>query len=230
VASVVDICNTGLGLIGDRATLSSIDPPEGSAQGDHCARWWPIARDEALASYDWNFASTTASLALLDDSVNDHPNWPYAFALPNDCVVARELVLPNGSTIPLDSGNEAEWELAQTDANAPVLFCAYEEVSLRFTKRLTNPLRYPPKLVTALGYLMGSYLAGPVIKGKAGMQTSVGMRQYWDKFSAEAAVVDANQRRHRARHTPSSVRARGATLTRTVEEGTARRELPYWAN
>ena len=221
MASVVDICNTGLALLGDRATLASIDPPEGSAQADHCAQFWPIARDEALASHNWRFCFTVSSLAALDASLNSHPHWLFAYALPTDFLVARELVLENGSILAY-TPDQPQWEIAQTDAGTPVLFTNYEDVALGFTKRVSNPQRYPAKLVSALGYLMASYLAGPVIKGKSGMQTSVAMRQYWDKLSMEAAVTDANQGHTKAVYTPASVRARGAS-------NVSRRELPFWA-
>jgi len=44
VASTVDICNLALGYLGDTATVSSLNPPDGSAQAQHCARFYPIAR------------------------------------------------------------------------------------------------------------------------------------------------------------------------------------------
>ena len=56
MASEVDICNLALGHLGDNATVSSISPPEGSAQAEHCARFYPIARDALLEMHNWNFA------------------------------------------------------------------------------------------------------------------------------------------------------------------------------
>ena len=56
MASVVDICNLALAHIGDDATVSSIDPPEGSAQAEHCKRFYAIARDTMLQMHNWNFA------------------------------------------------------------------------------------------------------------------------------------------------------------------------------
>ena len=44
--SVVEICNLALSHLGDRATVVSIDPPEGSAQAEHCKTYWPLC-DEA---------------------------------------------------------------------------------------------------------------------------------------------------------------------------------------
>ena len=51
MSSVVDICNIALSRLGDRATVTSIDPPEGSAQADHCRRFYPIALKTILAAY-----------------------------------------------------------------------------------------------------------------------------------------------------------------------------------
>lgn len=48
MASEVDICNLALARLGDNATVASIDPPEGSAQAEHCARFYAIARDSLL--------------------------------------------------------------------------------------------------------------------------------------------------------------------------------------
>ena len=65
MASVVDICNLALGHLGDPATVSSIDPPEGSAQAQHCARFYPIARDSLLEMHSWNFSTYREALAHL---------------------------------------------------------------------------------------------------------------------------------------------------------------------
>ena len=48
MASEVDICNLALGHLGDNATVASLNPPEGSVQAQHCARFYPIARDALL--------------------------------------------------------------------------------------------------------------------------------------------------------------------------------------
>ena len=62
MSSVVDICNIALSRLGDRATVTSIDPPEGSAQADHCRRFYPIALKTILATYNWSFATTRKEL------------------------------------------------------------------------------------------------------------------------------------------------------------------------
>ena len=228
MASVVTFCNIALTHLGDRATVASIDPPEGSAQADHCAMFWPVARDEALSSEDWRFASTVATLAALDDSLQTDPRWRYGYVVPADFLVARELVFSDGNTVTLEPGSPL-WELGTLASGAPIIFCNYENVALRYTRKIADPNRYPAKFGTALTYLLASYLAGPVVKGKSGAQASQTARAAWDRLRGEAAVTDANQARTSSAFTPAGVRVRGGTTDRTVEDGVARRELPYWA-
>ena len=53
MASEIAICNLALSHLGDAANIASIDPPEGSAQAEHCATFYPIARDSLLEMHDW---------------------------------------------------------------------------------------------------------------------------------------------------------------------------------
>ena len=43
MATEVDICNLALAHLGDDATIATIKPPEGSAQAEKAARFYPIA-------------------------------------------------------------------------------------------------------------------------------------------------------------------------------------------
>ena len=63
MASDVDICNLALSFLGDDANVSSISPPEGSQQSEHCARFYPIARDGLLQMHNWNWASRRVALS-----------------------------------------------------------------------------------------------------------------------------------------------------------------------
>jgi hypothetical protein len=227
MATVVDLNNVALGLLGDRATLTSIDPPEGSAQADHCARFWPIARDEALASEDWQFASTYATVVALDE---EHEHWTYVYTLPADCLIVREGRYGEDAVFAGLDPVSPQFEMSTNASGTIVLLTHADVMSVRYTRRVTNPTRYPPKLVTAMAYLLASYLAGPIVKGKAGVQMSIAMRQMWDKLSKEAAVTDANQGSARHKFVPGLVRARGARGEDTIiERGQYRYSLPFWA-
>lgn len=225
--SVVSICNMALSLIGDRATLTSIDPPEGSAQADHCARFWPIARDEALASYDWGFARRTAEIAAF--ATEDHPVWAYAFARPADFLVARRLGYTEDGQTVLYPG-DPYFEEGTTSTGQPVFYTDVEVGVLRYTRSVNDPTRYPPKFVTAVSYVLAGYLAGAIVKGRSGAQLAQAMRQQGMFLLSDAAVVDANQSHENTRFRPSSLAARGAVGdTRTLQDGQYRRELPFWS-
>ena len=81
MASEVDICNLALGHLGDNATVASLNPPEGSVQAQHCARFYPIARDALLEMAYWNFSMRRVALPSL---AMDWPEYKYAYALPGD--------------------------------------------------------------------------------------------------------------------------------------------------
>ena len=65
MASDTDICNLALSHLGDEASVVTIDPPEGSPQADHCARFYPIARDSGLQMTAASFGHRRAGLGLV---------------------------------------------------------------------------------------------------------------------------------------------------------------------
>ena len=75
MASDVDICNLALSFLGDDANVSSISPPEGSQQSEHCARFYPIARDGLLQMHNWNWASRRRASEVRSSSPTARP-WP----------------------------------------------------------------------------------------------------------------------------------------------------------
>ena len=64
MATEVDICNLALAHLGDDATIASLSPPEGSAQAEKAARFYPIARNTLLEMHTWNFASKAWKLSI----------------------------------------------------------------------------------------------------------------------------------------------------------------------
>jgi hypothetical protein len=81
MASVVDIANLALGHIGDAATITGLYPAEGSPNAIHCARYYPIARDDLLERRRWSFATTRETLAEL---VLDTAGWEHTYAAPTN--------------------------------------------------------------------------------------------------------------------------------------------------
>lgn len=219
--SDVDICNLALSHIGDDATVSSINPPEGSAQAEHCARFYPIARDGLLEMHDWGFTTKRiAPAALTLDSVVTQ--WQHAYVLPSTAIKVIS-VLPPGSTddysappplpistlpdgsltslVPLPGMYQPQpFAVEATENNTKVVYTNQADAVIRYIDRVTDSTKFSPLFVTTLSWQLAAYLAGPIIKGSEGAaegKRCMQMAQYW---LGKAAVSDANQSRPQAQH------------------------------
>lgn len=201
MASEVDICNLALARLGDNATVASIDPPEGSAQAEHCARFYPVARDSLLEMHAWKFATRRVLLAQL---TTDTWNWSFAYAEPTG-VLKLLAVLPASAASDADT---QEYE-AETDGNGtPIILTDQEGASLRYVAHVTDTTVFSPLFVDALAWLLASYLAGPVLKGDAGAAMAKACLQSFMLALSNAKVSDANQRKVRPEHKPDWIAGR----------------------
>lgn len=199
MSSEVDICNLALGYLGDDATVASIDPPEGSAQADHCARFYPIARDEALDAHRWTFNTRRAPLALLTEAAPSA--WRYAYAIPADTLDLFAVLAPDASD---DSPLQAF--ITEVDAvGATVIYTNQENAVARYAARVTDPTKFSPTFVRALTMLLASMLAGPVLKGESGIKAALLWQDRADKALGKAAAGDANQQHQQVEAAPAWV-------------------------
>lgn len=203
MSSEVDIANLALSHLGDSATVASLSPPEGSAQAEHCARYYPMARDALLESYAWSFAAKRVQLAQL---TSEWDQWDYAYARPSDALVVRGVLSPTAQD---DNTDSLQPYTIEVDASgAQVIYTDQETAVCLYTSAVTDTVRYPPTFVMALSWQLAAMLAGPLIKGDAGAAEAkrcVQMMQYWH---AKAVESDANQRRVSRTHTPSWMKNR----------------------
>lgn len=199
MASDVDICNAALANLGDSATVSSIDPPEGSAQAERCAQFYPMARDQLLEMHDWSFATRRTILTQLD--VTTPNQWAYAYAVPSDMLNAISVLDSLGSddaSYPLTMGSidpdfatlpgvqmvpslmpqlgiyaPQPFSLETGDDGQDVLYTNQPNAMLRYVARETDTTRFSPLFVSTLEAYLSSKLAGPLLKGEAGMKAAM---------------------------------------------------------
>lgn len=185
MATAIDICNLALSRLGDRATVASIDPPEGSVQADHCARFYPLAKETALAAHAWRFAVTRRRLPALDvEPVGASGRY---FALPADCLAVVSVTSAEGWTPALDpmlftteNVNGARAVLADADS-----------VVCRYVSAKTQEDAFPPEFVDALAWLLASYLAGAMIAGSSGSTVAANALQFYQNALQNAVRADA---------------------------------------
>jgi len=207
MASDVDIINLALARLGDEATVASVSPPEGSAQAEHAARFYPIARDSLLESHSWRFATRRAPLAQLSQT---SWNWNLVYAVPNNLLKLLS-VLP--VTAP-DEAQTCEYELASDASGVAVIYTNQQAASARYIARVTDSAQFSPLFIDALAWLLASYLAGPVIKGDTGMKVGQACLATFQMVAAQAKTSDANQQHIVPAHRPDWIGARGAHLDR----------------
>lgn len=183
MASVVDICNIALSHLGDDATVTNIDPPEGSSQAAHCARYYPIARDTLLEMYPWSFATKPYSPAVLTSTFS---RWAYAYAVPSDCIrVVSVLSAYDYVSQEFDTMTESDGTL--------VVYANVETPTILYTFSATDPTKFSPLFTQALTWHLASMLAGPVLKGDAGAAEGKRCSQMMAQFVAKASYLDASQ-------------------------------------
>jgi hypothetical protein len=203
MATDADICNLALGFLGDRGTVSSIDPPEGSIQAGHCQRFYPIARDTLLQDRNWGFATRRAQPAGLEVEIGQ---WFYEYALPADtldviAVVPSESVVDYSALLyqgavfsEVVAKLQAQpYTVESADDGTPIIYTNQPEATILYVVRVTDTDRFTPMFVNALARLLASYLAGPVIKGDAGVKESINQLRMFQMMFAKADTKDANQ-------------------------------------
>ena len=218
MASVVDICNLALGNLGDAATVASIDPPEGSAQAEHCARFYPMARDSLLELHSWGFATRRSQLALLGSG---WPEWDYAYAQPAETINIIAVLPPDASddySIGLTAGGVPgsaggvyvpQPFSCELDANgANVIMTDQVDAVLRYTARVSDPTKFSPLFTLCLSWHLASMLAGPILKGDAGAAESKRCAAMMRAFLSQAISSDAAQRRINPLHNVSWISGR----------------------
>lgn len=216
MSSEVDICNIALARIGDTATVASLYPPEGSAQAEHCARFYPIARDAILEMHAWSFATRRATLPLLNVTM---PPWKYVYQMPGD-VINVLAVIPtdvnndyatlaaypsqygfNPEIIPAAGSYVPQDYHIETLANGTQVICTNQENAvLRYTFQVSDTGKFSPLFTNALTWLLASMLAGPIIKGDQGAAEGKRCYQMFQAHFVEATQSDAVQRQIKPQH------------------------------
>lgn len=153
--SKVDICNAAAALLGVQR-VQDIDNPTTKEEKTFSSLYSP-ALDSSLASVDWTFASIRKALAPVSGEETGY--FLYAFALPENCLVPRELVPASADSKPSD------FEIAATaDGDSRILLCDEEAPVLRYTGRITKPTLYDSDFVLSFSIRLAS-LSCMALKG-----------------------------------------------------------------
>lgn len=208
MASDVDIVNLALASLGDAARVTSINPPDQSAQAGLASRFFPVARDALLEMHTWGFATVREPLAYV---TNPSSTWKYAYAAPSNVLnyiavldplaaddYSMGVQLPNTVLGSIQAGvgvYQPQPFTVETIASTTIILTNQQDAVLRYTKGITDTAEFSPLFVVGLSKLLASYLAGPLIKGQEGRNVAASMLQEFMKWKELAVESDSNQRK-----------------------------------
>ena len=211
--SEVQICNLALSNLGDRGNITSFRTSDGSRQSDLCAKFYDLALNVVLQRHPWDFSIRRTSPTK---ATTDRTEWLYSFLLPDDFVGVLA-VLPKD---PRDDvsfmGRATPLEYAiELDANyTRRIYCNQDDIVLRYHARVTDPNFYSEMFVQALSWKLATLLAGPLIKGEAGVAAATRSQQLFEFYMQQATAFDATKTRERKleeHHLAEFDRERGET-------------------
>lgn len=216
MATVVTICNLALSRIGDSATISSISPPDKSAQAEACSRLYPVALATCLDMHNWSFATRRAELSELADSMVSKGPWLHAFGLPSDC----HRVIDIQPSIPKEDEEhhhihhfrppptiDFKFETVGTEFGG-VLLANICKPELRYVCSEPKPSQFSGLFTDALSWLLAAYLAGETIRGDSAFNYHQNCMKQFQMVVASAIEKDARQTHAPFHHIPLWIRGR----------------------
>ena len=178
----VEIVNIALARIGE-SPIQSFE--EGSVPANTARLVYDAARRSTLRDYNWNFALATATLARYEEAPDD---FPFAFALPSDCL--RVIRLRRAGVPDFRNAPKIPFVLrgGRLLANEP-------KVLLEYLRDVTDENEFDSKFMEALSYKLASELAMPV-KGSAELMASYSnaYQTLVNRAATESAWEEADRR------------------------------------
>lgn len=209
--SEVTIGNLALSFLGDEATVINISPPEGSEQAEHIEQFYPIARDALLEMHVWPFATRRGALTLRSETVN---GWQYSYDRPNEALKVFAVIPPNvqddystgyssGSGLrrgtdgalysnPVPNGYSDYIPVkfaSEIASNGDQIILTDQELAeARWVVKVTDTTKFSPLFRLGVAKLLASFIAGPIYKGKTGVEMSAAMMQQFQLFFNQAIM------------------------------------------
>jgi hypothetical protein len=234
----VTIVNSALAEIGAQASVSSINPSDGSAEGNVASLLYQTKIDDLHRAAHWNFARFQLPLTLLKAAKGtpENPNgtttlipptpWAYSYAYPSDCLKARYIlpVFPTTSgqvpfttadntAVPGYSANIAVKFVTGVDTDASgnkvrVILTNMSQPTLVYTARIVDPNLWDPNFTQAAISYLGAWFVNALARNAALHKDQMQLAM---QVIAKARVTDGNEGPITMDHVPDWISARGVS-------------------
>lgn len=222
----VDIANLALLGIGAQAQVTSINPSDGSTEGDVCSTLYQSKMDSLSRAAHWNCLRKQVNLTQLKAlivngvaSTNPPPQpWAYEYAYPSDCLQVRYVcyipTITTGLALPAgycNAGQPQEFVTGvDVDANGNqirVILTNTPQALCIYTARIDNPDIWDPHFVDAAVATLGAFLVNPLNRSASLLKSQF---QIADSIVKQARISDGNEGFTSTSHEPDWVAARGS--------------------
>ena len=144
MASIVDICNSALNLLG-ASTISALT--EDSKNARLCNQRYEPVRNRVFRSHNWNCLITRIQLA--QDTTGPVVEYTYGYTLPTDCL--RVLKIHNGTTDSIASNLDYKVEGRKIVTNETTIYLVYIALD-------TDPNTYDSYLAESISHQLAADL------------------------------------------------------------------------
>lgn len=151
---LVSIWNRALSVLGNAVEVQS--DSENSPEANACRRFYEDARDELLQGFPWPFATTTATLALVE--TDPTTEWLYAYAYPTGCLKFGRIL----GDLRLEAANTRVPYVLRADR---IIYTDRIDAVGEYVTQVTDTTEFSPAFAKALSLLLASYIAPRVTGG-----------------------------------------------------------------
>jgi hypothetical protein len=176
MASVVDLCNSALNLLG-ASTISALTDDSKNAR--LCNQRYEPVRNRIFRSHAWN--CLTKRVQLAQDSTAPVVEYSYAYTLPSDCL--RVLKIHTGATDSIESDIDYQVEGRKIKTNEGTVYLVY--IAL-----ITDPNEYDVYLQEAISASLASDIAYAVTNNATLAKNYL---EVADERLREARFIDATE-------------------------------------
>lgn len=188
MASSTEICNLALSHLNIGKEIAALST-EQSQEASACRRFYEHALDATLRDFAWPFATTIATVGLIESDPNDE--WAYSYRYPTDCVKIRRVL---SGTRDDNRQTRSQYKIAR-DASGLLFYSDQENAEIEYTIREEDPEKYPSDFVLAFSYRLAAYIAPRLTKGDPFKLGAQALQMYRLEMSAaQANAVNEEQR------------------------------------
>ena len=193
----IEICNLALAHIGDKASVTSLNPSDGSHQADLCARYYPLARDLCLERHRWDFTIKQSALVAL--STSGRTDFEYAYELPSNFAGVISIIAKDSLDDQISAGIKIPqpFVIELNDDYDRIIYCNIQDAVIRYQAKVTDSSKFSQMFVYAVSWQLASMLAGALIKGDEGMGAVRNATQMAEFYMQRAAAFDSRTTREK---------------------------------